>query len=411
MAREIEAERAARAYEASEEVQVSPPPEPRTSWQIASLRLENIRGFSEFQMSPRPASTTLLIGENGTGKSTILRCLALALCDSSDAPALLAEPLGGYLAHGAETGEIVVTLSNGKEPPIKLKTRIERKGEKESLHKDSEPPSGIFAVGYGSGRSALGTEESHPTSYRLLDSLRSLFRYNIGLAKTELILRRMRDLDKSRYSFYLQRFKRLLQLSPDDEIEILRGGGLTLSGPIAGHGSIPFEALADGYRSTLSWVIDFFGWALRARMLGEEGIKGILLLDEIEQHLHPTIQASVVDELQNLFPGVQSFITTHSPPVALSVDPRDLISLKKAPSGEVKATAIPDFSTFSIEDMYVAKALFDAPVLPPDLVEKLERHQELAAIPEAKRTDDEQSQLIELAQELLQVGQVPDDQG
>ncbi len=86
-------------------------------------------------------------------------------------------------------------------------------------------------------------------------------------------------------------------------------------------GTLPVDVLSDGYRSTLNWVTDFFGWSIYADRFGEPNndFRGILLLDELEQHLHPIWQRYIVKRLHDQFPKVQFITTTHSPLVAAGV--------------------------------------------------------------------------------------------
>lgn len=77
------------------------------------------------------------------------------------------------------------------------------------------------------------------------------------------------------------------------------------------------NALGDGYRATIQWVLDFLGWAVHAGALDEDGRPcGILIIDELEQHLHPRRQRHIVSSLRNHFPKVQIIATTHTPLIA-----------------------------------------------------------------------------------------------
>jgi predicted ATP-binding protein involved in virulence len=85
-------------------------------------------------------------------------------------------------------------------------------------------------------------------------------------------------------------------------------------------GDQPIQSLSDGYRSTLQWVLDFCAWAIYAGRFGEDGVDGgILLIDELEQHLHPRWQRHIVKRLRQQFPTTQIFATTHTPLVAAGI--------------------------------------------------------------------------------------------
>ena len=81
--------------------------------------------------------------------------------------------------------------------------------------------------------------------------------------------------------------------------------------------------LSDGYRTTLSMVADIaYRMALLNPALGGkviEGTPGIVLIDEVDLHLHPLWQARILGDLREIFPKVQFIVTTHAPVVISSV--------------------------------------------------------------------------------------------
>ena len=99
----------------------------------------------------------------------------------------------------------------------------------------------------------------------------------------------------------------------------LSSEGIRVDGPW-GEG-MPLRDLADGYKSAFLWITDMIGWALAFHPQRESivGIQGIVIVDELEQHLHARWQRTVVDDLKQLFPNVQFVVSTHSPLVASSI--------------------------------------------------------------------------------------------
>lgn len=72
-----------------------------------------------------------------------------------------------------------------------------------------------------------------------------------------------------------------------------------------------FEILPAGYRRLLSIVFDI---AYRSYVLNEDRkTAGIVIIDEIELHLHPTLQQEILQRLRNTFPEIQFIVSTHSP--------------------------------------------------------------------------------------------------
>lgn len=106
---------------------------------------------------------------------------------------------------------------------------------------------------------------------------------------------------------------------------------------IAGHGVLPFENLSDGQRNMVAMVGDI---AIKAAKLnphlGRKVLKetpGIVLIDELDLHLHPRWQRRVAHDLKRTFPKMQFFCTTHSPQIIGEV-PKEEIMLVTATGGK-----------------------------------------------------------------------------
>ena len=112
---------------------------------------------------------------------------------------------------------------------------------------------------------------------------------------------------------------------------------------------MPISKLSAGYQSLLWMVMDL---AYRVCMLnpeleGKEQIAGIVLIDEIDLHLHPKWQWNVIDALRKTFVGVQFIIATHSPIVISSSKEANLILLDDAR----EVNYLPDCYGYEVEDV------------------------------------------------------------
>lgn len=378
-------------------------------YHIKNIRLENIKGFKELNISVSDENKasrkrTIILGKNGTCKSTLLRCIAIGLCDAADGNALIAEPIGRLVSEDASTATIELELISheGADTPRKIITKLENKNDKDSIvdQAGTLPHNGsIFVCGYGVGRSSTGPETGR--AYRIIDSVYTLFQYEQTLIDTELTLRRLKDyLGTDLYVHAKSGIKKALELSPEDDFELPKGGGVVFSGPTIGK-HIPLEGLADGYRITFSWILDLYGWAMRANnVTSTGGIGGILLVDELEQHIHPSLQTNILSRLSDLFPEMQILATTHSPLVALGALPQELIALRRDGKSVVSEENIPDFRGYSAEDMLVDSRLFNSKVYSKETNRKLDRYRELASISVDKRSQTQTEELKTLACEL-----------
>ena len=106
---------------------------------------------------------------------------------------------------------------------------------------------------------------------------------------------------------------------------------------------IPINQLSDGYKSTISLVADI---AYRMAVLNPQLLDkvctetdGIVLIDEIDLHLHPTWQQRILEDLTDIFPKLQFVVSTHAPSVISSAKSENLLILDQyevyEPSGEV----------------------------------------------------------------------------
>ena len=121
-----------------------------------------------------------------------------------------------------------------------------------------------------------------------------------------------------------------------------------------------FNNLSDGYRNTLAMVADIAHRAARLnpQLMDKAAIEtpGIVLIDEVDLHLHPKWQRTVLNDLRKAFPKIQFIASTHSPFIIQSLKPGEVIDLNsKLPADTEAETASPaprePFSDQSIEDI------------------------------------------------------------
>lgn len=92
---------------------------------------------------------------------------------------------------------------------------------------------------------------------------------------------------------------------------------------------VPLSGVAHGMQSTLAWVSDLVGQILHEAegdVLAED-MEGCVLIDEIDLYLHPTWQVSIVHALRKTFPRIQFIVTTHSPAMLAACRPNEIVRL------------------------------------------------------------------------------------
>jgi energy-coupling factor transporter ATP-binding protein EcfA2 len=307
------------------------------SFLISGIEIENIRCFEKLAINlyplGKPIRWSMILGNNAVGKSTLLRCIALGLCNESDAVALMKAVSGGFVKKGAQEGFIKIHLREDKKSkrPKKysITTRISLKSEdgSEIVRQETEPATDfpwadIFVCGYGAYRAAQA--HSSFEQYEVRDAVSSLFDPQASLQNPEIVL--LRHDPEVREQLEQKLLKILMLDEPGYKLNFTKRG-LELDGP---WGCLPFQVLSDGYRSTTQWVLDFIGWLIHAeRLIDNPDIGGILLIDELEQHLHPRWQRYIVQRLRQQFPKTQIIASTHTPLAASGiVDEEDSLLLK-----------------------------------------------------------------------------------
>ncbi|GBD96758.1 MAG TPA: TIGR03986 family CRISPR-associated RAMP protein [Nitrospirae bacterium] len=283
---------------------------------ITKIDLVNIRCFEKLSLNLEenkyPILWTMILGNNSTGKTTLMRSIALGLCNESDAVALMKESNTSFIRDGKEEGEIKITLKGEKSKRVfTIKTNITRSfpGEPEIVRQTLQDVSweDIFVCGYGPQRSNMS--DASYKNYSSKDAVMPLFDYMFHLQNPELILRRQNEIDREKI---LEKVNQVLMSDNTEQEIVLTDKGLTLKTLT---GIFPLGAVGDGYSSTTQWLIDFIGWSIYAE---NKDFGGILLIDELEQHLHPKWQRHIVERLRQQFPKIQFITTTHSPLIASS---------------------------------------------------------------------------------------------
>ncbi len=133
---------------------------------------------------------------------------------------------------------------------------------------------------------------------------------------------------------------------------------------------LPFKLLSDGYRNMLAMVADIaYRCAVLNPQLGEKApleTHGMVLIDEVDLHLHPKWQRSVVGDLKKAFPNIQFVVTTHSPFILQSAEGiANVINLDTDISGTIEGRSLEDVAEdhLGVENVYWSirrKNMFEA---------------------------------------------------
>ena len=382
---------------------------------FSALELENVRCFGRLQTlsltdeDANPVQWTLILGDNGVGKTTLLQCLAWmkpVVSEEENTRLKFLEPtlsseenstLNSLIRVGPDVKSTLrATFSvgrflqsqgkkaNGRDVTIGM-TLLGRNGQlghaqsfaqvnPESTLSEHMHASDLVMFAYGAARRSGTLKVDRRNIY---NPLASIFRDSAELYDAEDILLNLdyraaksaTDQDKRR----LQKVKQVLAtVLPDvgceENVRIL--GPEILSSPSepsgvrfkTPYGVVPLSALSLGYQTTLTWIADL---ALRLYERYPDSPDplsepGIVLIDEVDLHLHPHWQRRMMDDLSTCFPAVQFIATAHSPLVVQAAESGNLAVVQKR-EGQARIEMHSESVSGWRADQILASDLFGVP--------------------------------------------------
>lgn len=300
---------------------------------LKRIALENVRSIEKLDLPVMneggdARKWTFVLGENGTGKSTLLRAIALVLAGSEALPELLGNPRD-WVRFGTADARIHADLvtADGQEREADMVIGADDSirqvyDRNRALLEDLDAAfrhaaRSYFTVGYGVSRRPA-EEETRITKggaslFRDLRarSVATLFSPHATLASLEAWAM---DIDYRREAGFDLAKDALNTLLPGISLlEIDRERGeLIFATP---DGSVPYRLLSEGYQNVAAWTGDLL---FQITNVFEDftdpfSARGLLLVDEIDLHLHPVWQRKLMEFIGARFPNLQVVATTHSP--------------------------------------------------------------------------------------------------
>lgn len=355
---------------------------------IRSLSIENFKAIRKLKLSfpagvGDRAAWKMLLGENGAGKSTVLQAIALALMGQKYVNGFIrkfrlrpAEFLRKYQGERrANLARIEVHFSTGEN----VQVQITRKHVKFI----SNPLSGTFVRGYGATRLlprrnaprehvSLGIERS---VHNLFDPLRPVFNANAWLAG----LKNGRLFGSASLAL-----KDLLRL-PEEARIYVEGGKVLLAVDGLIHG---LDDLSAGYESVLVMAADIMAGVM-GTVRDLRYATGIVLLDEIDAHLHPRWKMRIVESLRNTFSSMQFLVTTHEPLCLRGLDAEEVVVLERAGRDVVVLDDVPSPKTMRVDQLLTSNLFGLHSTLDPGIDEKLTRYYALLSKPPSSLSSEE----------------------
>lgn len=363
---------------------------------ILEVAVEGIRGIPaggegvdlNFQSEQDGVPNWIVIaGRNGAGKSTLLRAIALAIAGPAAARNLV-ESFSNWIHDGETLASTTVkvefspsdSFKTGRpmlfNPSMALQWSKAEDGPAPVMERKivggrwdptrgpwSENPRGWFVAGYGPFR-RLSSATSE--ALRLMMSpgrpaaLASLFREDASLSESiqwlqSVYLKRLEgDVQSSELEKLVLRLLADGLLPEGMVVERVDSSGLWVTTP--DKRSVALTELSDGYRTVTGLVLDLVRQVFveNDRAIPTDGDDdrvvitqdGVVLIDEIDVHLHVSWQRRIGFWLKEHFPNIQFIVTTHSPFICQAVDPGGLVRLSP-PWEDGPAAEIVEGETFN----------------------------------------------------------------
>lgn len=323
---------------------------------ITKVEIKNIRAIEHFSMEfpENAAGWHVLIGDNGSGKTSIIRAIAAALVGHFNILALR-ENWSKWLRRGESSGEIVISIRMDKGfddwpsnlPPRAYQTVVipfifEKENGKVALQKEDKSFSegfytwwpgdkGWFSAAFGPFRRFSGGSEEWDSiwkSYPKLAAHLSAFGENVALTEcikwlVDLNYKRLEEQPEGEILENIIHFVNQGDLLPQGaKLDEVTSEGVFFKD---GNGiRVNITELSDGFRSILSMTFELIRQMVQAyepemvfrqvkKGKGSIDVPGVVLIDEIDAHLHPTWQARIGEWFLKCFPKIQFIVTTHSP--------------------------------------------------------------------------------------------------
>jgi predicted ATPase len=391
----------------------SPPPA-----YFLSLSLENVRSFGEKQTisfadkNGRPAQWTIILGDNGVGKTTVLKALAAVIPEESGKDRFVSA-----YANGKYSDWLPWRGKGDKEAVFRLLTegnnRLAQTNKKELPRENFEfffsmpsykpnsfhffsyegtfvqntpfAPS-LICYGYGAGRTTGNSTISEAPAN--VDNCVSLFDDRADLLNPEEWFLRMEysSLKHSEQAgISLEQVRQvLLQVLPDvTDIQIRsdsRQQYLALQTP---YGWVRLRDMSLGYQTLVVWLTDFASKLFIRYPDSPNPLEepAIVLIDEIDLHLHPEWQRKLIGFLSGIFKNTQFIATAHSPLIVQAAGDAgaNVVLLRREGDQTIVVKDLPDVQRWRIDQILNSELFDDVPAHSLETEKQLRRRDELLA--------------------------------
>lgn len=425
----------------TETIQTSPPPPdapPAPPVYFLSLTVENFRCFGPAQTldlsrgDNRPAPWTIILGENGVGKTTLLQCLAAFQPDLQYGLQLSTGVFRTIGATGSSrtrqrTPKSVFTVScrlgeklqhSGLEAWVGS-FGIETRRNGGSIGGHALDTRNLICYGYGASRRMGKVSLSEQ---RTDDTTASLFSDDVDLINAEEWLLQADYAASKAPKSNTRAAKRrdqvieiLKALLPDVDDVRFSASEEEISAPVVEfhtpYGWVRLKDLSLGYRTLLTWMVDlasrlFDRYPKSANPLAEPAV---VLVDEIDLHLHPRWQRTLLRFLSERFPNTQFIATAHSPLVVQAAEDANIVLLRREGAYVVIDNDVERIKNWRVDQILTSELFGLESARPLQVSPALEERKRILSKARLTKADEKRLAALEAQIGDLPTGETPED--
>jgi AAA domain, putative AbiEii toxin, Type IV TA system/AAA domain len=396
-----------------------------------SLTVENVRCFGPAQTLDlsdghgRHAPWTVILGENGLGKTTLLTSLVWVASRRLPVPELLEwvyrdidQSLLNRMgmvrkASGAEAkAQAMLIHTNRSQSTFKIETKFDPLSQQSGWNTDyTEQLRNLVTCYYGASRrmperAGLGGNDQRGLS-GFLDS-ESALRDPEDWLLTADYNALLGGPDAERFEVFAKRVREaLIRILPEvAEIRIQAAdepGGSPRVEAKTPDGWVPLRRLGFGYQSQIAWLVDFASRMFERYPDSPDPLAepAVVLVDEIDLHMHPRWQRQIVAYLTERCPNTQFIVTAHSPLVVQAAADANIVLLRREGDHVVIENDPEVLSNWRVDQILTSELFGLDSARPPQIEAQLKERRALLAKPkltsrDRKRLDRLQAQIGEL---------------
>jgi len=367
------------------------------SGHIKCIEIRNFKAIRHLVVQFPPGSSDrmgwkVLLGENGVGKSTVLQAVAFALMGPEyfrnhlrrfklSPKSLLRRSRGNKMAG---TALIRIEFSTG----VVVKLTIKKTGFQFS----GNPPKDIYVRGYGATRLLpRGTISRHDLASRVSRKTDSLFSPFVPGFNAHHWLAGLKD--RKQFGSAALALKDLLRLPGMIKLHVEKRKVLM---PLHGIRT-SLDDLSAGFESVLIIATDIMSGVIGS-VHDLTYAPGVVLLDEIDAHLHPRWKMRIVESLRRTFSSMQFIVTTHEPLCLRGLNENEVMVLKREGNEIVSLDNLPSPSGMRVDQLLTSELFGLHSAVDPEIDEIFAAYYKLLAKDSLSST--EQQKLEELRKRL-----------